>query len=452
MFKHHHPQWAWHPTFQAAQQAVASGLLMALAATSTGAVSAQPRLASHADHQATTDAPTAQAETPLTLHQAIALALDGNFDLQAARREVEATQGHILQGQARPNPELVYALEDQRTATRTHSVQINLPIEMGGKRSARIAVAERERDKATQALNVRRAEIRAGVMAAFVATLVAQERAALAQSSMDLAQKASDAAAKRVAAGKISPIEATKARIAEAGVRVELAQAHSEQRSARLHLASLLGASAPRFTHVAGGMPALAGVPSIEVLEERLLASPALRQAQLEVELRRSLVDVERSKQSPDITLSVGVKRSNELRRDQLLVGLSVPLPLFDRNEGNLLQALKREDQAQDALQALRARTSAQVLQARERLESSQGEVDALQRDVVPAAKSTYHAATLGFEHGKFSFLEVLDAQRTYFAAQSQYLQALAQVHRAAADIDQLLGESSEPSPYGNKE
>jgi len=69
--------------------------------------------------------------------------------------------------------------------------------------------------------------------------------------------------------------------------------------------------------------------------------------------------------------------------------------------------------------------------------------VQALQADVLPGSKSAYDAATIGFENGKFSFLEVLDAQRTYFTAKSQYLKALAEAHRAAAEIDRLLGGAS---------
>ena len=61
----------------------------------------------------------------------------------------------------------------------------------------------------------------------------------------------------------------------------------------------------------------------------------------------------------------------------------------------------------------------------------------------LPGAKSAYDAATIGFENGKFNFLEVLDAQRTYFTAKSQYLKALGEAHRAAADVDRLLGAST---------
>lgn len=431
----------------ASKVAAATGLLIALTA---GAAFAQ---ALPAAQDTVNSGLQAEAAALLTLQKAIALALDGNLDLAIARREIEATQGQVIQGQARPNPELAYLLEDQRAQTRTQSVQINLPIEMGGKRAARITAAERGRDIAAEELNVRRVEVRAAVVAAFFETLAAQERAALAQASADLARRATDAVAKRVAAGKVSPVEETKARVAEAGVRVELAQAQSEQRSARARLASLLGANPPRFTQVAGSVDDLPVIPSLDDIQQRLSASSALRRAQLEVERRRSLADVERSKQTPDITVSLGVKRPNELQRNQLMLGVSVPLPLFDRNQGNLLEALKREDKARDELQALNVRLDTEVLQARERLASVRGEIDVLQREVLPGAKSAYDAATVGFENGKFNFLEVLDAQRTYFAAQSQYLKALAEAHRAAADMDRVIG-ASEPTttPPANKE
>ena len=430
--------------------AAATSLLVALAA---GAAFAQALPAAQDNHPAVKSGLQSEAATILTLQRAIDLALDSNLDLAVARREIEATQGQVIQGQARPNPELAYSLEDQRAATRTQSVQINLPVEMGGKRAARITAAERGRDIAVEELNLRRVEIRAAVVAAFFETLAAQERAALAQASVDLAKRATDAVAKRVAAGKVSPVEETKARVAEAGVRVELAQAQSEQRSARARLASLLGANPPRFTQVAGSVDDLPNVPSLDDIQQRLSASSALRRAQLEIERRRSLADVERSKQTPDVTVSLGVKRPNELARNQLMLGISVPLPLFDRNQGNLLEALKREDKARDELQALNLRLNTELLQARERLASVRGEIDILQREVLPGAKSAYDAATVGFGYGKFNYLEVLDAQRTYFAAKSQYLKALADAHRAAADMDRVIG-ASEPTttPPANKE
>ena len=311
---HNHKRRKSVSVLRTSKVAAATSLFVALTAAP---VFAQALPAAQDNHPAVKGGVQTETATLLTLQKAIELALDSNLDLAVARREIEATQGQVIQGQARPNPELAYSQEDQRAATRTQSVQINLPVEMGGKRAARITVAERGRDIAVEELNVRRVEIRAAVVAAFFETLAAQERAALAGASVDLAKRATDAVAKRVAAGKVSPVEETKARVAEAGVRVELAQAQSEQRSARARLASLLGANPPRFTLAAGSVDELPAVPSFDNVQQRLSASPTLRRAQLEVERRRSLVDVERSKRIPDVTFSLGVKRPNEL---QLLI------------------------------------------------------------------------------------------------------------------------------------
>lgn len=377
----------------------------------------------------------------LSLPRAVALAQEGHPELAAARRELEALEGPLLQGRARPNPELAYSLEDTRTATRTQTWQLNWPVELGGKRAARIEAAERALGQARADLDAQTATVRANVVAAYFETLAAQERAALARDSLALARAATEAVAKRVLAGKVSPVEETKARVAEAGVRVELAQATSEQRSAWLRLSALLGragaAPMPPLEGQAYALPALTGP---DQLRERILASPALQRARIEVDRRQALTALERARQVPDITLSAGVKRSNELQRNQVLLGVSVPLPVFDRNQGNLLEALKREDKARDELQAANVRLQSEAMLAHERLGAIREEATTLQRDVLPGAKSAYDAATVGFEHGKFSFLEVLDAQRTYFAAKSQYLKALAEAHRAAADIDRLLG------------
>jgi len=147
--------------------------------------------------------------------------------------------------------------------------------------------------------------------------------------------------------------------------------------------------------------------------------------------------------------VSLGAKRAEELGRDQAVVGLSIPLPLFDRNQGNLLEALRRADKARDELAATEVRLSTEIAQAHERLKALSLEVGTLQKEILPGAQSAYEAASKGYELGKFSFLEVLDAQRTFFQARSQYLRALADAHRAAADIDRVLGAVAASSPIG---
>lgn len=385
---------------------------------------------------------------PLSLQQAIALALAANPELAVARREVEATQAVVQQSGARPNPELSFEVEDTRTVTRTTTVQINQPIELGGKRAARIDAAERERDMASVDLRARRSELRANVTAAFHAVLAAQERVKLASDTTELAHRATEAAAKRVLAGKVSPVEETKARVAEAGARLDAAQASAELRATRQSLAATWGNLTPRFgrAEAPGDGSALAALPEPEALAARVAASPALQRAQIEVQRRTALSEGARASQVPDLTVSLGLKRDNDLGYNQVIVALAIPLPIFDTRQGALLEALRREDKSRDELVATQLRLSSEAQQARDRLEAARTEAQLLRDDVLPGAQSAYDAATKGFELGKFDFLDVLDAQRTFFAAKSQYLRALAETYRAAADIDRLLGDASDAS------
>ena len=422
----------------------ASAAAILLAAASGSALSQGVSQRPVVGEEALQTAATAPA-TPLSLTKAIELALEGSPEVAAATRQWEATEGQVLQGRARPNPELAYSLEDARSRTRTQSWQLNLPVELGGKRAARTKAAEKSREQAQAQLNELKAALRANVATAYFDVLTAQERLVLAKDSVALAKSSTDTVAKRVAAGKVSPVEESKARVAEAGIRVELAQAASEQRNALSRLFALLGKIEAPFTVLEGKAENLPPVPKLADLQSLISSSPAVVLARIEVDRRKALTDLEQSKRVPDITVSAGIQRSNETQRNILLFGVSVPLPVFDRNQGNLLEALKLEDKARDELQGATVRLHSEVAQAQERLSTIAAEVQSLRQDGLPGAKSAYDAATIGFENGKFNFLEVLDAQRTYFTAKSQYLKALGEAHRAAADVDRLLGGSTGP-------
>lgn len=390
---------------------------------------------------ASAPAPTVQ---PLTLAEAIRLALQFSPQIVANQQELAASDGTVIQAGARPNPEIQALIEDTRRESRTTTVQFSQPIELGGKRSARVSVAELGRVQTAVDVEGRRAQIRADVSDAFFGAVIAQERVQLAQASAELSGRAADAASKRVQAGKVSPVDETRAKVAHAGVRVELRQAQGELRSARQRLSALLGPAAPRAQVLAWQSNAL---PALLSPDTSLTDVPALRQARLEVDRRQAMVELERARRIPDVTLTLGAKRDQQVGRNQTVIGLSIPIPVLDTNRGNLLQALRLHDKAEADLQATRIRVETEWTQLSERQRSAQAEVQALKEEVLPGAESAWQAATTGFELGKFSFLDALDAQRTLFQARAQYLRALNELYRTTADIDRLLGTNTdEPS------
>lgn len=381
-----------------------------------------------------------QGERTLTLQQAIDRALQANPEISAAVHEVDANTGLVRQAKVIPNPELAYLVEDLKKETRTTTVQLNQPIELGGKRAARIDAAQRGVDIANAEVHAKRIDVRNRTVASFYTILAAQERYGIARNSLDLAERARSIAAKRVVAGKVSPLDETKARIARAAAQVELAQAKSDLDNARSRLSALFGMREPDFGAVTGALDGLPAVPLWTALQDRIQQSPGVVRARLELERRRALIDVERSKRIGDLTLTIGNKRDETLGRNQTVVGFSIPLPLFDRNQGNLQQALSLSDQANDELIAAGVQVENELHQAYQRLKVAHEEAKLYQSEVLPDATTAYQAATKGFEYGKFGFIDVLDAQRTLFQVKSQYLRSLSEAHIAAAEIERLTG------------
>ncbi len=389
----------------------------------------------------------AEPAGPLSLDAALNLARSANPELSAATNELRAVEGAVIQAGLRPNPDISTSVEDtQNRATRTTTLQIGQVLELGGKRAARVATAERGRDVADADLAARRLEVRAAVVGLFFDVLVAQERLQQTDDLVALAQRATLAAARRVAAGKVSPVEETKARVAEAAARIELNQARADLVTARKRLAATWGSTQPRFTQAEGRTEALPALLSDDTLARRLETAPALRRWRHEVERMAAQAELEKAKRIPNVTVSVGAKQVEELGRTQAVVGLSIPFPVFDRNQGNVLEALRRADKARDELRTAELRLGADATQNQERLKALLADVRTLQQEILPGARSAYDAATKGFELGKFSFLEVLDAQRTFFQARAQYLKSLSDAHRTAAELERVLGAITSPS------
>jgi len=376
----------------------------------------------------------------LTLTEAQALALTHNPSLAHARLALQAQQAAERQAGARPNPELGLQVEDTRAATRTSTVQLAQTFELGGKREARVAAAALAREQASVALAGREAELQAEVAAAFHGLLGAQAQRQQAEVTRDLARRARAAAQLRLQAGKVPPLEAARAAVAEASAQADLAQAERELQLAQARLIALGIPETQAASSAQGDVAVLPPVPDEPRLAERLADAPAVRLARLEIARHQALSAGERARRVPDLTVTVGAKRDAELGRTQAVIGLSLPLPVNDRNTGALLEALRREDQAREALTATQRQLQLDVAEARSQWQLSRDQAQLLGDEALPAAQTAYDTALRGFELGKFSFLDVLDAQRTLAQLRRERLQHLTQAHRAAATLARLLG------------
>ncbi len=382
--------------------------------------------------------------TSLTLDEALKLVLNTNYSLSSARYAADSSEGLVLQAQTRPNPILSVELEDtSRKATRNTTTTLSLPIELGGKRDARIAEAKLARDRIHQEKEQIRADVRAQTVVAFFDVLIAQEKVGLSTRTVKIARDAYRIADKRVEEGKVPPLAANRAQVAVANAELEAARAANSLESARRSLSRLWGNPSPQFTKVDAKISTPLDRPVLDDLSTALEKSPAVQGARLELERSRAQIQVERSKRYPNIEVSAGVIRNNELGRNQMMLGVSIPLPFFDRNQGNIYEASMLAYKTRDEYLDLKTRLQVQLQQAASEFDIAKNSALRLESQIVPSASLAFERAQRGFEAGKFSFIDVLDAQRTLFQARARHLSALSDAYQALAQIDRILGRNS---------
>jgi cobalt-zinc-cadmium efflux system outer membrane protein len=394
----------------------------------------------------------ASPEEPIgevTLARALELALLRNPELQAASFEIRAREAAQLQAGLFPNPSLDtesedLALSDQaipEVSQPQTTVRLSQLIELGGKRAARVRAAAAGAALAGWAYEARRLDVLARTTEAFVALLGAQERARLSNDSVALARQVAEAVSERVKAGVVSPIEETKAQVAVASAEVDEEAARRALAAARRRLALAWNSHDPTFREAAGTLPPVVSIPREDLLAARLQQNPDLARWDAELARRRAAVDVESARRIPDVTLTAGYRKFHDTGNDALVVGGSVPLPILNQNQGAIAEAHARLAGAVRERQAAESRTRAALAEAYRALSSAHGEAALLDSSVLPGAQRAYDATREGYQLGKFGFLDVLDAQRTLFAARVRHLDALVAFHTAVAEVERLTGE-----------
>jgi cobalt-zinc-cadmium efflux system outer membrane protein len=179
----------------------------------------------------------------------------------------------------------------------------------------------------------------------------------------------------------------------------------------------------------------------MEALAVQVQNNPDIARWVAAMEARRAQVEVARSKAVPDLTFSGGVRYLNEAQEGAFVLGFSLPLPVFDRNQGGIREAYAQLTKAELERRAAEVRVSTALSDAYQHLVSAANEVTTLYNEVLPAAAEAFQATQEGYRLGKFGLLDVLDVQRTFFETRSRYLEALATYHKAVAELERWSGE-----------
>lgn len=367
------------------------------------------------------------------------------LEIRSADSEVAASEASKWQAGAYPNPLLTVSLDDMENANSRCNddgdffVGVTQVFELGGKRSARVDLAEAELCVTAWNRELLRYELFNKVMYAFVHIAAAQERLKLYQEQYDMAEQTLSFMTDKTRAGKESLLSMKKAEVAFRSIKLLLCKQESALSLAKKQLLCFWECSrAPEFDLVDFPLFLLSPLPSFETLCDALCYNPEFAKAQAEVVRANRVYHMERAQRVPDMALQVGVTTQRFTRHPTVGFQIDIPLPIFDRNQGNICRAIHEQDQAIYNQMDIQCHQKAELAVLYEQWKNAYEQAVELRREMLPAAIESYQMAMQGYQEGKFDYLDLRDAKNALFDIQQQYLDAVEDYHYRRADVLKL--------------
>jgi len=393
-------------------------------------------------------ADAADQRESLTLARAIELASSrspsiGAFgaETQAAthRNEVEALPPNLLLESEFEN----FAGTGQTSGGQAleSTVRITRVFELGDKAALRrgVGAAELERIGADQ--RTRQLDLTAEVARRFVHVLSDQEMLTTAERATELAKQARDAARQRVTIGASSPAALGRAEIALARAEIEQEHAEHELATSRVKLAVLWGDSAPSFANVEGNLFELSAAETFDAYRARLDSSPDLARFASQLRTEDARVRLAQAQRRPDISVSAGVRRLETFDDQALVAGFSIPLGTRRRADSQERAARANRTVIESERDTRRLELHATLFELYQELLHARTEAQSLHEKVRPQAEAMLQTTSEGYRAGRFSLLELADAQIQLIEIEREAIRAAAQFHTFMIDIKRVTGE-----------
>lgn len=397
--------------------------------------------------------------TPVTMDQAVSEAVARNLDLLAERYNVTVADARIITARLRPNPVVSLGLDYQDVLGTGFTLQngagppegnarVDFLLERGNKRQLRTEVAQQARSVVEyQLLNTTR-QLVLDVQSAFIDVLLAKENLALAQSNLKAFDEIVNINSARVRAGDLAPVELMRTRVADLQFRNGVRQAEARLRLASNRLQSLMGREifAPDFD-VTGSLRRDIVVDTPQQLERQALVERpdliALRRDEA-----RTLADIRLQLANGKVDYSVGTQYHRQYdiaHGNSMGFFFSAPLPVFNRNQGEILRARREQEQAAVRIRAGQAQIRAEVHNAWLAYDTAHGLLQTIEGTMLREARDVRDTMEYSYRKGEASFLELLDAERAFNDTMQSYNEARAEYSRSLYTIDAAIGKAVTP-------
>lgn len=359
-----------------------------------------------------------------------------------------------MQAKLRPNPEASLSVEnfggiggrgEYRGGRSTEStLGLSQRIELGGKRSARVEFASRNGDMATLDYEAARLDLARDVVTALAEAVAAVRNVNVEQERLQLATETVRISRGRVEAGREPLLQSRRAEVTRATTEIAVERARREADVALRNLALLIGSPAVELAPRQPWFDNIGPAPRLPLPADpfaRMLANPDLAKLNVAVTQQRANVALQRANAVPDVTLTGSIRRFEASRETAFVASVSIPLPVSDRNQGGIARAQAELLRAEVEAERGRLTLAASLTTAERRTELAWRTAQRLRREALPAAEQAARLASSGFAEGKFTFLEVLDAQRSLSDTRAQLNEVLRDYHARRAEVERFRGQ-----------
>jgi outer membrane protein, heavy metal efflux system len=386
-------------------------------------------------------------------------ALSSNGELAAARIEIQRARGRLRQAGLRPNPTLDLEQTTGRFTDspdeRETSVGIAVPIELGARRKRRVELAQAELQAVDAEVADRERRLTLEVMTVYAEALSALRELETTESINQVDLQTTRFVQARVNEGESAPLELNLLRTEVDRLRSRRALVEGRLTTALLRLKALAGISVTEPLRLREDLATIRHPvfpQSIDAAMEIALRSrPDLRLARLNEEVAEAGLKLARSSSSPDLTAftrytvshsafedtPVGVLRD---RDKTLTFGVSIGIPIFNRNQGNRAEAEALVSQARKRREFLEQLIRSEVQSAYARFEAARSAALTFEEGVIGRSTDNIRVIRAAYELGQFQITDLLSEQRRLLDSQREYTETLTEQYRARADLQAALG------------
>jgi len=313
---------------------------------------------------------------------------------------------------------------------------------LGGKIKYRKKITEKEKELLHLNYEKNKIDLILDVEEAVYDVLLAQKNLEFAVEAQEIAKNLYDFNTEEVKHKDSSGHQLLSAEIELSQAEIEIMDAKKSLEIARKSLTTLWGVPESPLGKCEGSLDRKFDIPEYSKLKEYLLENnPEIKAIARQVERGNFLLRSAKAERIPDVEVGFGFRRMEEDNTNTFVAGFSIPLPLFDRNQGGVQEALVNQRKVEVDGNAIRNRLLFELNEAYKTFQTSLHQTDVFKSTILPKTEQYFNLTTEGYNGGALEYLEVLEAERTLVETKKRYVELMRTLQSSVANLERLCSQ-----------